>query len=74
MRENVQAVMRDGHYQSLTRETLLRAVEETGALSKARERAYEYADRAREALYRMPDSLYCDALRSIPTFIVVRDR
>jgi octaprenyl-diphosphate synthase len=74
MRENVQTVMRDGHYRNVQRETLLKAVEETGALSSARESAYKYADNARDALYPLPDSIYCDALRSIPTFIVERDR
>jgi octaprenyl-diphosphate synthase len=73
MRESVQTVMRDGHYRNVQRETLLKAVEETGALSSARESAYKYADSARDALYPLPDSVYCDALRSIPTFIVERD-
>ena len=74
MREKIQTVMRDGNYANVPREQLLLAVEETGALSSARERAYEYADRARDALYPLSSSVYCDALRSIPTFIVERDR
>jgi octaprenyl-diphosphate synthase len=74
MRERVQTVMRDGHYRNVTRESLLRAVEETGALGTARERAFDYADRAREVLYSFSDSVYLDALRSIPAFIVERDR
>jgi octaprenyl-diphosphate synthase len=74
MREDIQTVMRDGHYRNVSRDVLLQAVERTGALSRARERAYEYADRAREALNPLPESKYCDALRAIPTFIVERDR
>lgn len=74
MRERIQTIMRDGDYENVPRETLLKAVEESGALTSARERAYEYADRARDALFSLPDSVYCDALRSIPTFIVERDK
>jgi octaprenyl-diphosphate synthase len=73
MREDIQRVMRDGHYREVPRERLLQAVERTGALSRARARANEYADRARAALNTLPESKYCDALRAIPTFIVERD-
>jgi octaprenyl-diphosphate synthase len=74
MRKDLQAIMREGNYQQLTRETLLRAVERTGALTRARERAYEYAEAARTALDVLPTSEYSDALRSLPTYIIERDR
>ncbi|MBV9209008.1 MAG: polyprenyl synthetase family protein [Acidobacteria bacterium] len=74
MREDIQRVMREGHYRNVSRESLLQAVERTGSLARTRELAYEYADRAREALQVLPESKYCDALRAIPTFIVERDR
>lgn len=74
MREKVQTVMRDGDYHNVPRATLLRAVEQSGVLARSRECAYQYADRARDALNTLSDSVYCDALRSIPTFIVERDR
>jgi octaprenyl-diphosphate synthase len=74
MREDIQTVMRDGHYRNVPRAKLLQAVERTGALARAREHAYQYADKAREALHSLPESKYCDALRAIPTFIVERDR
>ncbi len=74
MRTDIQLIMRDGDYQKVSRASLLREVERTGALARARERAYEYADAARDALDLLPDSKYCDALRAIPSFIVERDR
>ena len=74
MRRAVQTVMREGNYKEVARATLLRAVERTGALESARERACEYAEAARSALDRLPRSEYCDALRSIPTYIIERDR
>jgi octaprenyl-diphosphate synthase len=73
LRARVQTVMRDGSYQTVTREELLEVVESTGALARARERAYEFAKEARRALDHLPDSEYCDALRSIPTYIIERE-
>ncbi|HEV7843822.1 MAG TPA: polyprenyl synthetase family protein, partial [Pyrinomonadaceae bacterium] len=69
----VQTVMREGNYQQVTREELLEAVERTGAMERARRRAFEFATSARDALDRLPDSEYCDALRSIPTYIIERE-
>jgi octaprenyl-diphosphate synthase len=74
MRKDLQTVMREGSYRQVTRDGLLRAVERTGALSRARERADEYAEAARTALDALPQSAYCDALRSLPTYIIERDR
>jgi octaprenyl-diphosphate synthase len=72
-RTRLQTVMRDGNYHSVTREELLEAVERTGAMERARRRALEFAELARKALDQLPDSEYCDALRSIPTFIIERE-
>src|SRR6266849_5519447 len=46
MRSALQTVMRDGNYETISRGRLLRAIEETGALALARERAIEYAESA----------------------------
>ncbi|HYE64230.1 MAG TPA: hypothetical protein VD966_01530, partial [Pyrinomonadaceae bacterium] len=73
-RAAVQTVMREGNYQKVSRAMLLDAVERTGALERARERAYEYAEAAREALDELPLSKYRDALHAIPTYIIERDR
>jgi octaprenyl-diphosphate synthase len=73
-RSSVQAIMHEGNYQKVSREELLAAVERTGALERTRERAYEYAEAARSALDALPASKYWDALYSIPTYIIERDR
>lgn len=70
----VQTVMREGSYQKATRESLLERVERTGALERARERASHYAEAARDALAVLPSSNYADALHSIPSYIIERDR
>jgi len=73
-RAAVQAIMHEGNYRKVSREELLDKVERTGALERARERAYEYAEAARSALDALPNSKYWDALYSIPTYIIERDR
>ena len=73
LRPQLQTVMREGNYQKVTRQELLEAVERTGAMERARRRAFEYASEARNALDRLPDSEYCHALRSIPTYIIERE-
>ncbi|HEX8141733.1 MAG TPA: polyprenyl synthetase family protein [Pyrinomonadaceae bacterium] len=73
-RAHLQTIMHEGSYEKVERAALLAAVERAGALERARERAYEYAEAARSALDRLPNSKYCDALYSIPTYIIERDR
>ena len=73
LRARVQAVMRDGNYKSVTRMELLEAVESSGAMERARQRAFEFANEAGRALSNLTDSEYCDALRSIPTYIIERE-
>lgn len=74
LRADVQTVMREGNYEQVKREMLLEAVETSGALERARERAWEYADAARRSLSVLPESEYSDALLSIPAYIIERDR
>ena len=74
LRSVAQTVMREGNYQQVNRRTLLEAVESSGALERARQRAREYAEAARRSLSILPGSQYCDALLSIPTYIIERDR
>ena len=72
--ETIQTLLRDGKYLSISQQELRNALDRTGALEKARARADEYAENARAALENLPDSEYCDCLRSIPSYILTRDR
>jgi octaprenyl-diphosphate synthase len=73
-RAAVKTIMQEGNYERVSRGELLSAVERAGALARARERAYEYAEAARSALDALDSSEYSDALYSIPTYIIERDR
>jgi octaprenyl-diphosphate synthase len=70
----LQAVMHEGSYRKVTRESLLERVESAGALERARELATRYSEAARDTLAALPSSNYSDALYSIPSYIIERDR
>jgi len=73
-RGKVEKVIADGNYDRISRNELLSAVERVGGLERARARADEFAQTAGEALNDLADSEYCDALKSIPTYVLERDR
>jgi octaprenyl-diphosphate synthase len=72
--EMVETVLREGAYQSVAREDLLKLVTHNGALKHTRARADHFAEAARTSLERLPDSDYLEALRAIPTYVLERDR
>ena len=72
--EQVQTVINEKDYRSVSRTDLLDAVERAGASERARLRADEYAEAARTALDVLPDSEYAESLRAIATFVIDRDR
>lgn len=73
-RGDIQSVIAEQGYESTSRARLIGALEETGALQMAKERAIEYAEAARNSLNGLNDSPHAHALAAIPTYIVERDR
>ena len=74
MRLAIQRVIGEASYESVSRDLLLEALERTGALQLAFERAIEYALAAHSILDGLAESTYGQVLSSIPTYIVERDR
>ena len=72
--EMIQTVLRENKYASVAQQDLIDALDRTGALERARTRADEYAENARAALEILPHSDYCDSLRTLPAYILNRDR
>jgi octaprenyl-diphosphate synthase len=70
----VRTVVSEGTYDSVPRSKLIDAVAASGALKQARARANEYAEAARDCLSILPESEYCDSLRSIPTYVLEREK
>ncbi|HVS21511.1 MAG TPA: polyprenyl synthetase family protein [Pyrinomonadaceae bacterium] len=73
-RAEVQRLIAEGSYENVSRASLLQALENSGALGLAQERAIEYAEAARGSLDGLSDSPYANALSAIPAYIVERDR
>jgi octaprenyl-diphosphate synthase len=74
MRLQIQTVISDGSYERVSRQSLLDALSETGALALAHERAIEYAEAARASLDGLNRSIYAEVLSAIPSYITERDR
>jgi octaprenyl-diphosphate synthase len=69
----VQAVLDEGGFRSVQFQEVLEMMERHGALERARAKARDLAEQAREALRSFADSPYKDALRSLPEFILERE-
>ncbi len=74
LRPALQTVISEASYKSMTRASLWDAMQESGALQLAFERANEYATAARLSLNGLNESPYAQVLSSIPSYIVERDR
>lgn len=70
----VRAAMEEKLGETRQAEKVLALLNEYGELSRARDDAYAYAERAREALTSLPDNQYRRALEDVTYFIVERDR
>lgn len=73
-RGDIQSVIADQGYDGVSRPRLIEALEETGSLQMAKERAIEYAEAARTSLNGLNEGPHAQALAAIPTYIVERDR
>jgi len=73
MRLPIQTVISEGGYVSVSRRSLLEALDRTGTLALARERAIEYAEAARDSLKDLNPTPYAQALSAIPSYIIERD-
>jgi octaprenyl-diphosphate synthase len=74
MRSAIQTVIADANYSRVTRDRLISAVSNTGALELARARAIEYAEAARASLEGLEPTSYVESLSAIPNYIVERQR
>jgi octaprenyl-diphosphate synthase len=73
LRPQVQSVINDGGYTSVSRQSLVDALERSGALALTQERAIEYAAAARAALDGCNGSIHTAILRAIPAYCIDRD-
>jgi octaprenyl-diphosphate synthase len=69
----VARVLEERGFHSVRSEEVLNLVRANGTLGAARERARPFAEWARRGLEGFPNSVYKDALRSLPDFIIARE-
>ncbi len=72
VQKDLEKIMRDGDYQTISRERLLAKLEEAALLNQTRDRAYEFAERAVKNLEQLPESEYRIALEEIPSYMIER--
>jgi octaprenyl-diphosphate synthase len=72
-REMVAQVLQEKEFNSVRPETLVALVQDSGALDRARELAFDYARRAKDCLNGHGDSKYGRALKTLPDFILARE-
>lgn len=72
--EMIRTVVADRGFGRVSREEVLAVLRKTGCLEEARAAAARYAARARDQISLFPESVYKDALLSIPDFVLERNR
>jgi octaprenyl-diphosphate synthase len=73
LRPQVQTVINEAGYGTVSRQSLVDALEQAGALALTQQRAIEYAEAARAALNGCNGSIHTAALRAIPAYCIDRD-
>jgi octaprenyl-diphosphate synthase len=72
--EPIRAALRSGEYEEESKQFLWDSLQSTGTLERARKVADSYANRALLAVENLPESPYTSSLRSIPGYVLDRDR
>ncbi len=70
--EKVARVLEERTFRSVRFYEILELLERYGSLQAARDKAKQFAELARSSLNGFPDSIYKEALRSLPDFILER--
>ncbi len=73
-REAIQTVLTDRNFERVTHEEILHILNRHGSVDYAMNTAFQYAESARNALNRLPDTEFKRALLWVPDFVVARDK
>lgn len=74
IRADLEQIMHDGNYQSVSRESLLTKLNKHNLLEETRQRAFSYAEKAKKNLEFLSNSKYREALEQIPTYMIERNK
>jgi octaprenyl-diphosphate synthase len=73
-RVDLEKIMQDGNYETISRETLLEKLETFDLLEETRNRAYDFANKALKNLAVLPKTEYRSALEEIPGYMIERNK
>lgn len=74
IKNDLETIMHDGHYENTSRESLVQKLKERGLLEETRQKAYEYAKIAKKNLEVLPETKYRLALEQIPDYMIERNK
>jgi octaprenyl-diphosphate synthase len=72
-RRLVETVLTDGNYEQVPLLKILQILQRHGGIARARERAHEFAERARSVIQQFPESPFQRALHSVTEMVTDRD-
>ncbi len=72
--KDLEKIIYDGNYQTISRATLLEKLESLDLLAETRQRAYSYANLAIKNLELFPKTEYRLALEEIPSYMIERNK
>ncbi|HEY0457941.1 MAG TPA: polyprenyl synthetase family protein [Pyrinomonadaceae bacterium] len=73
-RKELEKIMLDGDYSTVSREVLLEKLETVQTIEETRRRAYTYAEKARKNLEILSKTEYRVALEDIPAYMIERNK
>ena len=74
IKSELEKIMREGDYKTVSREVLLEKLENFGLLAETRNKAYTFAKLATKNLELLPKTEYRSALEEIPSYMIERNK
>jgi octaprenyl-diphosphate synthase len=72
VKSDLERIMHDGDYETISRRMLLKKLENAGLLAETRDKAYSFANKAIKNLEQLPKTEYRVALEEIPSYMIER--
>jgi octaprenyl-diphosphate synthase len=72
VKSDLEQIMHDGDYETISRRMLLKKLENAGLLAETRDKAYSFANKAIKNLEQLPKTEYRVALEEIPSYMIER--
>jgi octaprenyl-diphosphate synthase len=72
VKSDLERIMHDGDYETISRRMLLKKLEDSDLLAETRDKAYSFANKAIKNLEQLPKTEYRVALEEIPSYMIER--